>query len=177
MTSWEHVKIGIHQSLKSWEIRWSKWLKGKAANLPCKKTVLVSKSFVNYSRISFFVVRSCHLCKRVLVLTLPSWQIQALLLSIGKRTQQANCSILESLDLALQWRQGFFDEIHARFEAGKDPKDIDETHRRVFRRLLDRPEWARYAIMSDQEREGCVGAWHSQSGTRSLLQMCAISDS
>lgn len=67
--------------------------------------------------------------------------------------------------LALEWRQGFFDEIHARFQAGEDPEDIDETHHRVLRRLLNQQKWACYAFMSKQAQRDCVWAWHSQSGT------------
>jgi 2-haloalkanoic acid dehalogenase type II len=62
---------------------------------------------------------------------------------------------------ALRWRQGFFDEIHARFESGKEPEDIDVTHRRVLDRLLDAdgaagggPSW------SEAQRQTAVDAWH-----------------
>lgn len=72
--------------------------------------------------------------------------------------------------LALRWRQAFFDEIHARFESGKEAEDIDVTHRRVLDRLLDAdtangdgggggsggaPSW------SEAQRQTAVEAWHS----------------
>ncbi|GAA5971889.1 hypothetical protein JCM11641_001558 [Rhodosporidiobolus odoratus] len=38
--------------------------------------------------------------------------------------------------LALDWRQGFFEEIQARFDKGEEQEDIDCTHRRVLDRLL-----------------------------------------
>ncbi|KAI9804656.1 MAG: hypothetical protein M1833_006731 [Piccolia ochrophora] len=48
--------------------------------------------------------------------------------------------------LAADWRAGFFEEIHRRFEAGEAAEDIDVTHRRVLDRLLTergvgRDEW------------------------------------
>ena len=38
--------------------------------------------------------------------------------------------------LALDWRQAFFDEILARYNAGLPQEDIDETHRRTLTRLM-----------------------------------------
>ena len=67
-------------------------------------------------------------------------------------------------DLALEWRQGFFDEIHARFEAAEAPEDIDVTHNRVFRRLLNEPKWETLATMSEEAIGSCVAAWHKQKG-------------
>ncbi|KAM0721128.1 hypothetical protein Q7P37_003414 [Cladosporium fusiforme] len=60
---------------------------------------------------------------------------------------------------ALRWRNAFFDEIHARFEAGLPHEDIDETHRRTLLAVLEeqglaiKPEWVDY----------CVQAWHKQT--------------
>jgi len=58
---------------------------------------------------------------------------------------------------ALDWRQGFFDEIQARFERGDTQEDIDVTHRRVLDRLL----LERGAGWREHERKGAVNAWHS----------------
>ena len=68
----------------------------------------------------------------------------------------------EASNLALEWRQGFFNEIHSRFEAGEPPEDIDETHRRVLLRLLHEPDWSQYKSISDDAVDECVAAWHKQ---------------
>ena len=68
----------------------------------------------------------------------------------------------QASDLALEWRQGFFNEIHSRFEAGEQPEDIDDTHRRVLRQLLKQPKWVHYKSMTDRSVEECVVAWHEQ---------------
>ena len=86
------------------------------------------------------------------------------MIKLAQREQSNPPAVEDHSRLTLEWRQGFFDEIHARFNAGKDPEDIDETHRRVLQRLLDQVEWTRYARMSDEDREVCIRAWHSQSG-------------
>lgn len=61
---------------------------------------------------------------------------------------------------ALSWRMAFFDEIHARFEAGLPQEDIDETHRRTLLNKLQRAG----KTMSPEKQETCVKAWHSQKG-------------
>lgn len=58
---------------------------------------------------------------------------------------------------ALRWRQGFFDEIHARFHRGEEQEDIDLTHRRVLDRLV---EGTGAASWSEAERQTAVNAWH-----------------
>ncbi len=68
--------------------------------------------------------------------------------------------------IATRWREGFFDEIHARFEACEPPEDIDKTHARVLIRLLNNDErWGNYAGISDEDVWLCVAAWHQQMGT------------
>jgi 2-haloalkanoic acid dehalogenase type II len=62
---------------------------------------------------------------------------------------------------ALEWRAGFFAEIHSRFENGLAQEDIDVTHRRVLDVLLDKwgvtdEEWG------DEVREQLVRSWHRQ---------------
>ncbi|KAI0409617.1 HAD-like protein [Xylaria palmicola] len=42
--------------------------------------------------------------------------------------------------LALDWREEFFRELHARAGQGKAPEDIDATHRRTLLRLLREPQ-------------------------------------
>ena len=63
---------------------------------------------------------------------------------------------------ALRWRQGFFDEIHARFERGEEQEDIDVTHRRVLDRLLDaHPTDGAVGLASESGKQAAVNAWHS----------------
>ena len=62
-------------------------------------------------------------------------------------------------DLLLQWRSGFFEEIHAQFERGDPAEDIDTTHRRVLDRILGKREgW------SGEQRDMLVRGWHEQVG-------------
>lgn len=62
-------------------------------------------------------------------------------------------------DLLLQWRLGFFKEIHWRFERGEPAEDIDVTHRRVLDRIVGECEgW------SDEQRDTLVKGWHKQVG-------------
>jgi 2-haloalkanoic acid dehalogenase type II len=65
---------------------------------------------------------------------------------------------------ALRWRQGFFNEIHARFQRGEEQEDIDVTHRRVLDRLLDAGANANSDIdasWSEAQKLAAVNAWHS----------------
>jgi 2-haloalkanoic acid dehalogenase type II len=69
----------------------------------------------------------------------------------------------EVSNLALAWREGFFKEIHTRFQAGEPQEDIDDTHRRVVKRLLA-------DVAMDEERvERCVQAWHTQQAWPDVL--------
>lgn len=62
-------------------------------------------------------------------------------------------------EFLLQWRLGFFAEIHARFERGEPNEDIDFTHRRVLDNLVGESEgW------DDEMRERLVRGWHNQVG-------------
>ncbi|KAF2111972.1 haloacid dehalogenase [Lophiotrema nucula] len=65
-------------------------------------------------------------------------------------------------DLAISWREGFFQEIHNRF-AGKEPaEDIDITHRRVLDRLLDE-RGVTVDAWDDAVRKKLVHQWHLQT--------------
>jgi 2-haloalkanoic acid dehalogenase type II len=64
-------------------------------------------------------------------------------------------------ELAIAWREGFFQEIHARFKRGDPNEDIDITHRRVLDRLLEEngiglDSW------DDGMRDRLVRQWHVQ---------------
>ncbi|KAK0484726.1 haloacid dehalogenase [Armillaria novae-zelandiae] len=77
-------------------------------------------------------------------------------------------SILSALDskppladphsFAMDWRAGFFEEIHRRFQADEDPEDIDVTHRRVLDRLLSE----RNISWDEETRNDMVRSWHIQ---------------
>lgn len=68
----------------------------------------------------------------------------------------------EISELALAWRQAFFDEIHRRFRAAEPPEDIDITHRRTLTELIASERWIPYAKMASEDIEACVQAWHNQ---------------
>ncbi|THV05758.1 haloacid dehalogenase [Dendrothele bispora CBS 962.96] len=72
---------------------------------------------------------------------------------------------LESLrSLTIDWRRGFFEEIHRRFECGEPQEDIDFTHRRVLDRLLQQEKYARLAVELEEEgRKRLVQSWHHQN--------------
>ena len=65
--------------------------------------------------------------------------------------------------LAVDWRAGFFEEIHARFHAGEGQEDIDITHRRVLDRLLEQLGITGEEC-GERERRDLVIGWHSQIG-------------
>lgn len=70
---------------------------------------------------------------------------------------------LNLAQLAANWRAGFFEEIHRRFEAKEAPEDIDLTHRRVLDRLLSVRNIT-LQTWNDDVREGLVQQWHHQVG-------------
>ncbi len=60
-------------------------------------------------------------------------------------------------DFALQWRKGFFEEIHARYERREQhDEDIDITHRRVLDQLLLHSD-----SFTEEQKQRAVNAWHS----------------
>jgi hypothetical protein len=87
----------------------------------------------------------------------------SLLPALASSPDRQLLSSLELSQLALSWRAGFFNEIHARFQAGKAAEDIDVTHRRVLDRLLhekgiDLSKW------NEEVRRKLVDQWHEQIG-------------
>ena len=69
-------------------------------------------------------------------------------------------------DFLLQWRLGFFDEIHYRFQRGEPAEDIDVTHRRVLDRLLgEHKGW------NNEQRDALVKGWHKQVGEYKSFQV------
>ncbi|KAI0087818.1 haloacid dehalogenase [Irpex rosettiformis] len=90
--------------------------------------------------------------------TCTDWH-SALLPAITSLPSLAPPLLITPSDLLLQWRLGFFEEIHSRFERGEDPEDIDVTHRRVLDRIIgEREGW------SDGQRDVLVKGWHKQVG-------------
>jgi len=63
---------------------------------------------------------------------------------------------------AIAWREGFFDEIHARFQNGETAEDIDVTHRRVLDRLLQDRD-IDLNVWDDKVRSQLVHQWHAQT--------------
>lgn len=71
-------------------------------------------------------------------------------------------------EFAIAWREGFFDEIHTRFNNGEPAEEIDVTHRRVLDRLLaergiDLDTWDHVI------REQLVHQWHVQTPWADVL--------
>ena len=77
----------------------------------------------------------------------------------------------ESLpQLALDWRAGFFEEIHRRFELGSPPEDIGVTHRRVLDGLLDdRHVGYDDDVWGEETRKWLVQGWYTQQGRSRLV--------
>jgi 2-haloalkanoic acid dehalogenase type II len=65
-------------------------------------------------------------------------------------------------ELAIAWREGFFEEIHARFNRGEPAEDIDVAHRRVLDRLLD-DRGIGLDTWDDHVRNSLVHQWHIQT--------------
>ena len=65
--------------------------------------------------------------------------------------------------LALDWRAGFFREIHPRFHTVQPAEDIDETRRRVLDQLLVEKNIG-FDQWDIQVRDRLVEAWHHQLG-------------
>ncbi|KAE8443308.1 hypothetical protein EG329_002024 [Mollisiaceae sp. DMI_Dod_QoI] len=64
---------------------------------------------------------------------------------------------------ATDWRAGFFEEIHAHFQAGTPAEDIDITHRRVLDRLL-LARGVDLTMWGEDARQKLVDQWHIQIG-------------
>lgn len=65
--------------------------------------------------------------------------------------------------LALDWRQAFFDEILARYNARLPQEDIDETHRRTLTRLVSSQTHCSEVTLTKDEAETAVRAWHTMA--------------
>ncbi|KAF2730710.1 HAD-like protein [Polyplosphaeria fusca] len=65
-------------------------------------------------------------------------------------------------ELAIAWREGFFQEIHERFARGDPTEDIDVTHRRVLDRLLEE-RGVGHDSWDDGVRNQLVDQWHLQT--------------
>lgn len=67
--------------------------------------------------------------------------------------------------LAIDWREAFFEDIRDRFEQGLPPEDIDTTHARLLDTLLETRATAgqTYYVFSEDEKQGAVTAWHKMN--------------
>lgn len=64
-------------------------------------------------------------------------------------------------NLALEWRQAYFDANAARQKIGQPPEDIDITHRRVLNEVLDKHPDLK-PLFTEEVKEKAVNAWHTQ---------------
>ena len=63
-------------------------------------------------------------------------------------------------EMALKWRQKYFDSNSARLQAGQQPEDIDLTLRRTLQMLLE--EYLQYRdLFNEHLIAACVAQWHS----------------
>lgn len=63
-------------------------------------------------------------------------------------------------EMALKWRQKYFDSNSARLQAGQPPEDIDLTLRTTLQTLLE--EYRQYRDLFDEKlMNACVTQWHS----------------
>lgn len=63
-------------------------------------------------------------------------------------------------ELALEWRQDYFDSNAARLAANEPPEDIDVTLRNTLDALLEKHvEYKK--LFDDDTKHRCVAAWHS----------------
>ena len=65
-------------------------------------------------------------------------------------------------ELAMAWRQGFFDEILRAWDAGEEVKDKDVVHDMVLQRLLR--EHGLEGAWDEGVRKGLLASWHTQYG-------------
>lgn len=67
--------------------------------------------------------------------------------------------------LAIDWREAFFQDIHDRFEKRLPPEDIDDTHARLLKTLLETKTTGDqgYYVFSNIEKETAVKAWHKMN--------------
>ncbi|KAJ9611096.1 hypothetical protein H2200_004279 [Cladophialophora chaetospira] len=66
-------------------------------------------------------------------------------------------------ELALAWRQAFFDDIHTRFEKGLPSEDIDAAHARLLAHLLGSDPRFSAIELDEQEQAAVVQGWHHMS--------------
>jgi 2-haloalkanoic acid dehalogenase type II len=75
--------------------------------------------------------------------------------ALPKRISEARRS-----QLAIAWREAFFQDIRARYEAGLPPEDIDAVHARLLDNLAKTSDFAGLSLTA-AEKEAAVKAWHS----------------
>lgn len=71
----------------------------------------------------------------------------------------------ERSQLAIDWREAFFKDIHDRFEQALPQEDIDTTHARLLDNLLEARATGdqNCYVLSSDERAKAVEAWHEMS--------------
>jgi 2-haloalkanoic acid dehalogenase type II len=65
-------------------------------------------------------------------------------------------------ELAIAWREGFFQELHTNFSTRGLAEDIDVTHRRVLDKLLEE-KGVDIVCWDDSVRDKLVRQWHNQT--------------
>jgi len=103
--------------------------------------------------------------------TMSNWHIKTVLFDFMGTCLDWHTSIIAALpqslsedeksQLAIEWRHAYFDANTVRLHEGKDPEDIDITHRRVLDELLERFPHLR-SQFPPEAKESAVKGWHHQ---------------
>ncbi|KAH8880502.1 (S)-2-haloacid dehalogenase IVA [Thozetella sp. PMI_491] len=72
----------------------------------------------------------------------------------------ARLEVAQRRELAIAWREAFFEDIHARFEKRMAPEDIDISHSRLLEMLVGTGGTFAATALTEEERETAVKAWH-----------------
>ena len=109
----------------------------------------------------------------------PKTQIKAVLFDFMGTCLDWHSSILPILpsalsqdaksDIALEWRQAYFDANTARLRNGEQPEDIDITHRRTLLNLLDKHPDIK-PLFTQEVQEKAIAAWHRQKAWPDVAQ-------
>jgi 2-haloalkanoic acid dehalogenase type II len=115
------------------------------------------EAFQNVSVLFFDLMGTCLDWHSSIIRALPATDTFLPKAEVGLGSERSS----PRSQFALRWRQGFFDEIHARFQRGEEQEDIDVTHRRVLDRLLDADANSKAGgSWDDAQKLAAVNAWH-----------------
>lgn len=83
------------------------------------------------------------------------------------RTLTGRVDLKTRSELAIAWRESFFEDMHARFEQGLPAEGIDVTHARLLKVLVE--EKFAHVDLSFREQDQAVRAWHHMTAWPDVL--------